>query len=279
MSYDSFVFENNDGVATIRLNDPDRLNALTFQTYSDLERIMAEMAHDKAVKVVVLTGTGKGFCSGGRVDNIIGPLLKMKGNELYQFTRMTCNVVKNMRNLKKPIIAAVNGIAAGAGAMLMLASDLRIFSDKARAAFLFVKVGLSGGDMGALYLLPRIVGLGKATELVYFGDTIDSLEAHRIGLANRVVPGETLMDEAYKWATRLKDGPLYALGITKELIEYEGNVDLEAALEMEAMAQARCMERHRISSKVTMRSSRSDRYASIAVKTRVGGRNEKGYLR
>jgi len=123
-----------------------------------------------------------------------------------------------------------------------LASDLRLFSDQARAAFLFVKVGLSGADMGALYLLPRIVGLGKATELVYFGDTIDAQEAYRIGLANRVVPGETLMDEAYKWATRLKDGPLYALGVTKELIEYEGNVDLEAALEMEARAQARCME-------------------------------------
>ncbi len=166
----------------------------------------------------------------------------MKGDDLYKFTRMTCNVVKNMRNLKKPVIAAVNGIAAGAGAMLMLASDLRIFADKARAAFLFVKVGLSGADMGALYLLPRIVGLGKATELVYFGDTIDAQEAYRIGLANRVVPGEMLMDETYKWATRLKDGPLYALGVTKELIEYEGNVDLEAALEMEAMAQARCME-------------------------------------
>jgi ribosomal protein S18 acetylase RimI-like enzyme len=132
-----------------------------------------------------------------------------------------------MRNLKKPIIAAVNGIAAGAGAMLMLASDLRIFSDKARAAFLFVKVGLSGADMGALYLLPRIVGLGKATELVYFGDTIDAQEAHRIGLANRVVPGDTLMDEAYKWANRLKDGPLYALGVTKELLEYEANVQLK----------------------------------------------------
>ncbi|HSK31305.1 MAG TPA: enoyl-CoA hydratase-related protein, partial [Candidatus Limnocylindria bacterium] len=159
-----------------------------------------------------------------------------------QFTRMTCNVVKNMRSLKKPIIAAVNGIAAGAGAMLMLASDLRLFSDKARAAFLFVKVGLSGADMGALYLLPRIVGLGKATELVYFGDTIDAQEALRIGLANRVVPGDALMDEAYKWANRLKDGPLYALGVTKELLEYEANVNLETALEMEAAAQARCME-------------------------------------
>ena len=242
MNYSSFVFENNDGIATVRLNDPEKLNALTFQTYGDLEKIMAELASDNSVKVVVLTGTGKGFCSGGSVNDIIGPLLKMKGDELYKFTRMTCNVVKNMRNLKKPIIAAVNGIAAGAGAMLMLASDLRIFSDKARAAFLFVKVGLSGADMGALYLLPRIVGLGKATELVYFGDTIDAQEAYRIGLANRVVPGETLIDEAYKWATRLKDGPLYALGVTKELIEYEGNVDLEAALEMEAMAQARCME-------------------------------------
>ncbi len=242
MTYNSFVFENNDGVATIRLNDPEHLNALTFQVYGDLEKIFAEFAHDTSVKVVVLTGTGKGFCSGGRVDDIIGPLLKMKGDELYKFTRMTCNVVKNMRNLKKPIIAAVNGIAAGAGAMLMLASDLRIFSDKARAAFLFVKVGLSGADMGALYLLPRIVGLGKATELVYFGDTIDAQEAHRIGLANRVVAGETLMEEAYKWANRLKDGPLYGLGVTKELLEYEANVNLETALEMEAAAQARCME-------------------------------------
>jgi len=242
MSIHSLVFEITDGIVTIRLNDPEKLNALTFQTYGDLEKIFAELAGDDTAKVVVLTGTGKGFCSGGSVTDIIGPLLKMKGDELYQFTRMTCNVVKHMRNLKKPIVAAVNGIAAGAGAMLMLASDLRIFSDQARAAFLFVKVGLSGADMGALYLLPRIVGLGKATELVYFGDTIDAQEAHRIGLANRVVPGNMLMDESYKWAARLKDGPLYALGVTKELLEKEANVDLAAALEMEAAAQARCME-------------------------------------
>jgi enoyl-CoA hydratase/carnithine racemase len=242
MSDRSFVYENTDGIATIRLNDPDHLNALTFETYGDLEKIMADLAHDNAVQVVVLTGTGKGFCSGGSVHDIIGKLIQMKGDELYHFTRMTCNVVKNMRNLKKPIIAAVNGIAAGAGAMLMLASDLRIFSDQARAAFLFVKVGLSGADMGALYLLPRIVGLGKATELVYFGDVIDAQECHRIGLANRVVPGDKLMDEAYALARRLKDGPLYALGVTKELLNFEANVDLETALEMEAMAQARCME-------------------------------------
>jgi enoyl-CoA hydratase/carnithine racemase len=242
MSYRGFVFENDNGVATIRLNDPDRLNALTFESYGELEKIMLDLAHEKAVKVVVLTGTGKGFCSGGSVNDIIGPLLKMKGDELYNFTRMTCNVVKNMRNLKKPIIAAVNGIAAGAGAMLMLASDLRIFSERARAAFLFVKVGLSGADMGALYLLPRIVGLGRAAELVYFGDTIDAQEAHRIGLANRVVPAEKLMDEAYALARRLADGPLYALGVTKELFNIEADTNLETALELEAMAQARCME-------------------------------------
>ena len=242
MNYRRIVFENKNGIGTIRLNDPERLNALTFESYGELEQIMLDLVHDKTVNVVVLTGTGKGFCSGGSVNDIIGPLLKMKGDELYKFTRMTCNVVKNMCNLKKPIIAAVNGIAAGAGAMLMLASDLRIFSDKARAAFLFTKVGLAGADMGALWLLPRIVGLGRATELVYFGDTIDAQEAYRIGLANRVVPGENLMEEAYALARRLKDGPVYALGVTKELFNFEANTDLETALEMEAMAQARCME-------------------------------------
>src|SRR5437773_372420 len=163
MTYEGIVFDTTDGIATIRFNNPEKLNALTFQTYADLERIMEDLASD----------------------------------ELYNFTRMTCNVVRNMRRLKKPIIAAVNGIAAGAGAALMLAADLRIFSEQARAAFLFVKVGLSGADMGALYLLPRIVGLGKATELLYFGDMIDAQEAYRLGLANRVVPAEMLMDETY----------------------------------------------------------------------------------
>jgi enoyl-CoA hydratase/carnithine racemase len=242
MTYRSFIYELDDGVATVRLNDPERLNALTFESYGELDKFFAAAADDDAIKVVVLTGTGKGFCSGGSVNEIIGPLLKMKGDELYRFTRMTCDVVKHMRNLKKPIVAAVNGIAAGAGAMLMLASDLRIFSDKAKAAFLFVKVGLAGADMGALYLLPRIVGAGKATELVYFGDAVDAQEAYRIGLANRVVAGEKLMEETYALARRLRHGPLYALGVTKELLNYEASVNLETALEMEAMAQARCME-------------------------------------
>jgi enoyl-CoA hydratase/carnithine racemase len=202
---------------------------------------MADLAHDPSVKVIVLTGTGKGFCSGGSVDQIIGKLVKMKADELHTFTRMTCNVVRNMRNLRKPIIAAVNGIAAGAGAMLMLAADLRLFSTRARAAFLFVKVGLAGADMGALYLLPRIVGLGKAAELVYLGDIIDAQESLRIGLANRVVPDEKLMEESYLLARRLSEGPLYALGVTKQLLNSEANVSLETALEMEAVAQAHCM--------------------------------------
>jgi enoyl-CoA hydratase/carnithine racemase len=243
MSYNSFLYEVDDGVATVRLNDPDRLNALTFQTYEELEKLTRNLADDEKVKVLVLTGNGKGFCSGGSVHEIIGKLLEMKGEELYRFTRMTCNVVKNMRQLKKPILAAVNGIAAGAGAMLALASDLRIVSERAKFAFLFTKVGLAGADMGALYLLPRIVGQGKATELVLFGDAMDAQEAYRIGLANRVVAHERLMEEAYSLARRLKEGPLYALGVTKELMNMEAHVDLETALEMEAMAQARCMQR------------------------------------
>ena len=136
MNYDGLVFDKSSGVATLRLNNPEKLNALTFQTYADLAKVMADLAHDDEVKVVLLTGTGKGFCSGGSVSDIIGPLLKMKNDELYKFTRLTCDVISNMRKLKKPIIAAVNGIAAGAGAVLMLAADLRIFSDQARAAFL-----------------------------------------------------------------------------------------------------------------------------------------------
>ena len=242
MAYRSFVYEVEDGIATVRLNDPDRLNALTFQTYEELEKLTADLAQDERVKVLVLTGSGKGFCSGGSVHEIIAKLLEMEADALYRFTRMTCNVVKNMRQLKKPIIAAVNGIAAGAGAMLALASDLRIVSDRAKFAFLFVKVGLSGADMGALYLLPRIVGQGKASELLFLGDAIDAQEALRIGLANRVVPHEKLMEEAYSLARRLKEGPLYALGVTKELLNLEADMALEAALETEATAQARCMQ-------------------------------------
>ncbi len=242
MAYQSFIYEVEDGIATARLNDPGKLNALTFQTYEELERLMRELADDEAVQVLVLTGEGRGFCSGGSVQDIIGKLLEMKGDSLYHFTRMTCDVVKHMRNLKKPIIAAVNGIAGGAGAMLALASDFRILSAQAKFAFLFVRVGLAGADMGALHLLPRIVGQGRATELLFLGDPIDAQEACRIGLANRVVRHDELMKEAYALARRLKKGPLYAIGVTKQLLNRELQMDLEAALEIEARAQAICME-------------------------------------
>jgi len=242
MAYQSFIYEVEDGIATVRLNNPEKLNALTFKTYEELERLTRESAEDPSVKVLVLTGNGRGFCSGGSVDDIIGKLVEMKGDALYRFTRMTCDVVRNMRALKKPIIAAINGIAAGAGAMLALASDFRIASERARFAFLFIKVGLSGADMGALYLLPRIVGETKAVELLFLGESIDAQEAYRIGLVNRVVPHENLMDETYALARRLKERPLYALGVTKELLNREAHLDLEQALELEARAQAQCME-------------------------------------
>jgi enoyl-CoA hydratase/carnithine racemase len=242
MSYMTFIYDVEDGIATIRLNDPDRLNALTFQTYAELELVFAAMAGDSDVKVVVLTGTGKGFCSGGNVHEIIGKLVEMSADEQHRFTRLTCDVVKNMRSLKKPIIAAVNGIAAGAGAILALASDIRLLSNRATCAFLFTKVGLSGADMGACYMLPRVVGQGRATELLFSGDAIDAQECLRIGLANRVVEHERLLDETYSLARRLKDGPQAALGLTKQLLECESSTDLAQALELEAKEQARCMQ-------------------------------------
>ena len=206
MTYDSFDYELDGGIATIRLNNPGQLNALTFRTYEELAELTGSLAEDPGVHVVVLTGAGRGFCSGGSVDGIIGELLKMDSAGLYRFTRLTCDVVRNMRLLQKPVIAAVNGIAAGAGAALALAGDFRILSDRARMAFLFVKVGLAGSDMGAIHLLPRIVGMGRAMELLTLGDTIDAAEAHRIGLANKVVPHDELMPEVLRLARRLRDG-------------------------------------------------------------------------
>lgn len=242
MSYASFIYAVNDGIATIRLNDPDRLNALTFETYAELERVFDAMASDASVKVVVLTGTGKGFCSGGSVHEIIAKLIEMTAEEQHRFTRLTCDVVKNMRGLRKPIIAAVNGIAAGAGAILALASDIRILSDRARFAFLFTKVGLSGADMGACYLLPRAIGQGRAAELLFTGDVIDAPECFRIGLANRVMQQEKLLDETYAIARKLTDGPLQALGVTKDLLDREADMNLDEALELEAAEQARLMQ-------------------------------------
>lgn len=219
------------------------LNAITFQTYRELEQVWLEMGKDDSVKVAILTGAGKGFCSGGSVTGIIENLLTRDAKGLYEFTRMTCNVTQNMRRLKKPIIAAVNGTAAGAGTVLALAADLRVVASTAKFSFLFVKVGLAGADMGAAHLLPRVVGLGRATELLFYGNAIDAEEAYRIGLANWVVPTEQTLSFAKEKARKLIDeGPAYAIGKTKELLMNEATMDLETALETEALAQAYLMQ-------------------------------------
>ena len=235
---DELRYVVSDGVATLTLNRPKVLNALTFEAYARLRDRLENLRYDDAVKVLILTGEGRGFCSGGDVHAIIGELLQRDVREHIEFTRMTGAVVRNMRMLEKPIIAAVNGIAAGAGAVLALASDLRVASDQARFAFLFTKVGLSGADMGAAYLLPRVVGLGRAAELLMFGDTIDAATAERYGLVNRVIPHADLMPVATEWARRLAAGPPLALGMTKRMITNELHMDLHAALESEAQAQA-----------------------------------------
>lgn len=247
MSYD-FLYEIQNGVATLTFNRPELLNALTFDVYAQLRDLFEELRYDDAVKVVVLTGQGRGFCSGGDVHQIIGELLKRDTKAHLDFTRMTGAVVQNMRLLDKPIIAAINGTTAGAGAVIALASDLRLASEKARFAFLFTKVGLTGADMGAAYLLPRIIGQGRALELLLLGDNIDAATAERYGLVNRVVPHEELMTAAYEWAGRLAEGPGAAISMTKRLVNNEWHMDLVSALESEAQAQALMLmgEDHRI---------------------------------
>lgn len=239
----SFLFEKDEqGVATITLNRPERLNALTFEVYRELTDLFATLAREKDVRVVVITGAGRGFCSGGDVHDIIGELFSRNMEGLLEFTRMTCELIRNMRALPKPVIASLNGTTAGAGACIALAADIRIASEDAKIAFLFVKVGLSGADMGAAYMLPRVVGLGKATELLYTGDFISAAEAERIGLYNRVVPRAELAQTTSELAQRFATGPGFALAKTKEMLNREMHTDLDAALESEAQAQAICMQ-------------------------------------
>lgn len=239
----SFLFERSDsGVATITLNRPERLNALTFEVYRELTDTFAALRNEADVRVVVITGAGRAFCSGGDVHDIIGELFARNMEGLLEFTRMTCELIRNIRALPKPVIASLNGTTAGAGACIALASDIRIASEEAKIAFLFVKVGLSGADMGAAHLLPRVVGLAKATELLYLGDFISAQEAERIGLYNRVVPIEQLGATTLEFAERLAQGPAFALAKTKEMLNRELNMNLETALECEAQAQAICMQ-------------------------------------
>ena len=237
MSYD-FLYEIHDGVATLTFNRPEVMNALTFEVYAQLRDLFETLRYDDTVRVVILTGAGDSFCSGGDVHNIIGELLKRDMQGHLEFTRMTGAVVQHMRQLDKPIIAALNGMTAGAGAVLALASDLRIASEKARFAFLFTKVGLTGADMGAGYLLPRVVGMGRAFELLLLGDTIDMATAERYGLVNKIVPHDDLLPSAQAWAKRLAQGPTLAISMTKHMLNHELSMDLASAIEAEAQAQA-----------------------------------------
>lgn len=236
--YESFETTASEGVLWITLNRPDRLNAITFQVYRDLAALMGDLQDEDEIHVVVITGEGKAFCSGGDVHEIIGELLKRDMRGVLEFTRMTGLLTERMRSLDKPIIAAVNGMAAGAGTVIALASDFRILARSARFAFLFTKVGLTGGDMGAAYLLPKVVGLGRATELLFLGDPIDADTADRYGLAYKVVDDDQLRPAVEALASRLAAGPSLAYGMTKRLLNNEAPMDLRSAIEAEAEAQA-----------------------------------------
>lgn len=237
-----FRFTCADGIATVTLDRPDKLNALTFEAYADLRDLLAELPHRGDARVLVLRGTGRAFCSGGDVNEIIGETLAMDSRGLLEFTRMTGEVIRSMRECPIPIIVALHGMAAGAGSVLALAADFRVATRAARFAFLFTKVGLSGADMGAAYLLPRLVGLGRATQLLMLGDTINAEEAERIGLISTLVAGDEELDEAVdRLARRLADGPSQAYAQTKALLTREQDMSLSGALELEAMTQALLM--------------------------------------
>jgi enoyl-CoA hydratase/carnithine racemase len=238
----NFDFALDDGVATVTFSRPDKLNALTFDVYADLRDLVGELPHRGDARVLVLAGEGRGFCSGGDVEEIIGELQRMPAAGLLEFTRMSGAVVKAMRDSPLPIVAAVNGVAAGAGAVLALAADLRLVASSAKFAFLFTKVGLAGADMGAAYLLPRLVGFGRATELLLLGGEVEAARAAGIGLATRIVPDDELAAAAQELARELADGPALAYSTTKVLLTRELDLDLASAVEMEALAQALLMK-------------------------------------
>jgi enoyl-CoA hydratase/carnithine racemase len=240
-NWQHFGFTVDDGVATIHLNRPRKLNALTFDAYADLRDLIAELPQRGDTRVVIISGEGRGFSSGGDVEEIIGPLQDMGTAELLEFTRMTGSVVKALRESPLPVIASINGVAAGAGAVIALACDFRIMGESASFAFLFTRVGLSGADMGAAYLLPRIVGLGHATELLMLGDQVTAQRAAAIGLAGEVVPDGELSLHVQALARRLADGPAFAFATTKSVLTRELDMSLSASIEMEAVSQALLM--------------------------------------
>ncbi len=241
LSPTTFDLEIARGVAAITLRRPERLNALTFEVYGELASTFRSLERVDEARVVTITGKGRGFCSGGDVEGIIAELFAKDARGLLAFTRVTGALIQSIRELRRPVIAAVNGVAVGAGAVIAAACDLRVAAESARFGYIFPKVGLSGADMGASFLLPRIVGDGRAAELLYFGDLIDAAEAYRIGLVNRVVPDAEVAAFARGWADKLARGPAFAHTMTKQMIESEHGMSLAAAIEAEAQAQAICM--------------------------------------
>ncbi len=237
-----FDYSEAEGVATIRLNRPERLNALTFDSYAELRDTFAALRDRDGVRGVLLTGTGRAFCSGGDVKDIIGRIFGVSDAQLLAFTRMTCDLIENMRRLEKPIVGALNGTTCGAGAVMAVACDLRIAADTAKIAFLFTKVGLCGADMGAAWLLPRIVGMGHATELLMRGEFISAQRAAEIGLYNQVVPAEELEAVAGRIAAELAAGPSMGLAMTKRMLNAEASMTLGEAMQAEGWIQAECMK-------------------------------------
>lgn len=236
-----FLWEVRDGVGCITLNRPERKNPLTFDAYAELRDLFGRLKHADDVKVVLVSGAGDNFCSGGDVHEIIGPLIRLKAPELLMFTRMTGDLVKAMRACPQPIVAAVDGVCAGAGAIVAMASDLRLGTARSKTAFLFNRVGLAGCDMGACAMLPRIVGQGRASELLYTGRALGGEEGERWGWFNRLVAPEALQSEALAVARTLADGPTFANGITKTMLHQEWSMGIDQAIEAEAQAQAICM--------------------------------------
>jgi enoyl-CoA hydratase/carnithine racemase len=229
-------------VATLTLDRPDKKNPLTFESYAEIVDLFRAAAKDKSIKAFVVTGAGGNFCSGGDVFEIIEPLTKMAAAELLDFTRMTGEVVKAMRACPQPIVAAIDGVCAGAGAIIAMASDIRIGTPAAKVAFLFNRVGLAGCDMGACAILPRIIGQGRAAELLYTGRVLGGEEAERFGFFNRLAKPEDVLAQAHKLATELANGPTFANAMTKRMLEMEWAMSVETAIEAEAVAQALCME-------------------------------------
>jgi len=240
----SFLYELDakTSVATITLNRPERLNALTFEVYKELRDTFQRLDTEPGVRAIIITGAGRAFCSGGDVEDIIGALLGRDLKALQDFTRLTCDLILAMRRCRRPIVGALNGTVAGAGAVIAAACDIRVAAESAKIAFLFTKVGLSGADMGAAWLLPRIVGYGRATEMLLTGEFVDAKRAYEIGLYNRVVPQAQVLPEARAIVEKLARGPSAALGVTKQALEAEAALDFEAALAYEAEVQAQLMQ-------------------------------------